>query len=146
MTDIVSRETRSRMMSGIRGKNTKPEKIVRTGLHRKGFRFRLHIQSLPGKPDIVLKRHNAVIFVHGCFWHKHDCHYFKWPKTRSSFWKKKILKNVSNDMSNITRLLLDGWRVSIVWECSLRGKEPEPVIDRLVVWLLSTDDFMEVAD
>lgn len=86
MADIVSSATRSRMMSGIRGRNTKPEIVIRSLLHRLGFRFRLHVRELPGNPDIVLPRHHAVVFVHGCFWHGHDCPLFKWPETRPDFW------------------------------------------------------------
>lgn len=90
MIDIVDTATRSRMMAGIKGKNTKPEKLVRSLLHRQGFLFRLNVRELPGKPDIVLPRYRAVIFVNGCFWHGHDCFSFKWPKTRTDFWQHKI--------------------------------------------------------
>jgi DNA mismatch endonuclease (patch repair protein) len=111
MTDIVDSKTRSRMMSGIKGKNTKPEILIRSLLHRNGFRFRIHEKNLPGKPDIVLKRYQAVIFVHGCFWHRHLCHLFKWPKTRPDFWRDKINKNVINDQNNIqaTTSKLEKW-------------------------------------
>ena len=93
MADVVDRKTRSRMMSGIRGKNTRPELLIRKGLHARGFRFRLHDKRLPGKPDLVLPKYSAVIFVHGCFWHGHDCHLFKWPQSRREFWRKKITRN-----------------------------------------------------
>jgi DNA mismatch endonuclease, patch repair protein len=89
MTDIVDSATRSRMMSGIRGKHTRPERMIRSALHRRGFRFRLH-GNLPGKPDLVLSRYHAVIFVHGCFWHGHECDLFRWPGTRKKFWREKI--------------------------------------------------------
>ena len=95
--DIVTPEIRSRMISGIRGQNTKPELAVRSQLHRIGFRFRVHCRDLPGKPDLVFRKHNAVIFVHGCFWHGHDCHLFRWPTTRSEFWREKINSNIARD-------------------------------------------------
>lgn len=111
-------------MSGIRGKDTKPEMIIRRGLHAMGFRYRLHDKSLPGKPDLVLPKYKAVIFVHGCFWHKHDCKYFKWPKTRPEFWREKILGNVERDRLAISSLKQNGWRVLVIWECKLRS-DPE---------------------
>ena len=120
MADVVSPEVRSRMMSGIRGKDTKPEMIVRRGLHAMGFRYKLHDKRLPGRPDLVLPKYRAVIFVHGCFWHKHDCKYFKWPKTRKEFWRSKIEKNVARDKTAMEVLKNSGWRVAVVWECSFR--------------------------
>jgi DNA mismatch endonuclease (patch repair protein) len=122
MADVVSRDVRSRMMSGIRGKNTKPEMLIRRGLHAKGFRYLLHDRRLPGKPDLVFPKHRAVIFVHGCFWHGHDCHLFKWPKTRKGFWRKKIDRNKVLDEQAIVELRKSGWRVGIVWECSVKGR------------------------
>ncbi len=121
MADIVDKATRSRMMSGIKGKNTKPELIVRRALHRAGYRFRLHRKDLPGKPDIVLPRYRIAIFVHGCFWHRHDCKYFKWPKTRPEFWREKINRNVERDREKITLLEKMRWKVRIVWECETRN-------------------------
>src|SRR5262245_6595907 len=97
MADVVSPEVRSRMMSGIRGKNTKPEMVLRRGLHAEGFRFRLHGPALPGRPDLVFPKWSAVIFVHGCFWHRHNCRLFKWPSTKSRFWRAKLTGNVSRD-------------------------------------------------
>ncbi|ATG18395.1 very short patch repair endonuclease [Ralstonia pickettii] len=137
MVDVVDSATRSRMMSGIRGRNTKPEILVRSLLHRQGFRFRLHVRDLPGKPDIVLPRYHAVIFVHGCFWHGHDCSLFKWPGTRPAFWREKIGRNCANDHKALTTLLAEGWRVGIVWECALRGanKNIEGVAKSLADWL-----------
>lgn len=108
MADVVDSATRSRMMSGIRGRNTKPEIMIRSLLHHHGFRFRLHVRDLPGKPDIVLPRHHAVIFVHGCFWHGHDCPLFKWPGTRADFWREKIGRNQSNDNLAREALLAGG--------------------------------------
>jgi DNA mismatch endonuclease (patch repair protein) len=122
MADVVSVAMRSRMMAGIRGKNTKPEMIIRRGLHASGFRYLLHDKRLPGKPDLVFPKHRAVIFVHGCFWHGHDCHLFKWPKTRKVFWRKKIERNRWLDKQAISELQKLGWRIGIVWECSIKGR------------------------
>ena len=107
-------------MSGIRGKDTKPEMIVRRALHRAGFRYRLHEKRLPGKPDIVLPKYKAVIFVHGCFWHGHGCKDFKWPKTREEWWRAKIEGNVERDHRDMHRLAAMGWQVRVLWECSLQ--------------------------
>lgn len=138
MADVVSPAVRSRMMSGIRGKNTKPEMIIRRGLHSQGFRYLLHDKRLPGKPDLVFPKHSAVIFVHGCFWHGHDCHLFKWPKTRRGFWRKKIERNRQIDESANASLKKAGWRCCVVWECSLKGPTRLPIVDiieRIVAWL-----------
>jgi DNA mismatch endonuclease, patch repair protein len=146
MVDIVDSATRSRMMAGIRGRNTKPEILIRSLLHRQGFRFRLHARNLPGKPDMVFPRYRAVIFVHGCFWHGHDCPLFKWPGTRPEFWREKIGRNLSNDYHTRTALTAAGWRVAVVWECAIRGasKDLEGVTRRLADWLHSDVPFMEV--
>lgn len=101
MVDVVDKTTRSRMMSGIRGRNTAPELMVRKALHKRGFRFRLHVRDMPGRPDVVLPRHRAVLFVHGCFWHGHDCHYCKLPATRTEFWSNKVEVNRRNDVRAI---------------------------------------------
>ena len=123
MVDIVDAETRSRMMSAIRSKNTKPELLVRKLLHSKGYRYRLHVKTLPGNPDIVLKRWNAIILVHGCFWHGHeDCNLSHTPKTRTDFWLSKISANKLRDTKNVKRLIGSGWRVIEVWECAIKGK------------------------
>jgi DNA mismatch endonuclease (patch repair protein) len=121
MADIVDRATRSRMMSGIRGKNTKPEVEIRKALFAEGFRYRLHVATLPGKPDIVLARHHAVILVHGCFWHGHDCALFKMPASNRDFWLRKIRRNKENDERVVSDLLSLGWRVLTIWECAFRG-------------------------
>lgn len=119
MADIVDVATRSRMMAGIRGKNTKPEIIVRKYLHAAGFRFRLHVKELSGKPDIVLPKYKALIFVHGCFWHQHEgCQYAVKPKNNAGFWKLKLEKNILRDTKNIEKLQQEGWRCFIVWECN----------------------------
>ena len=140
MVDIVDAATRSRMMSGIRGRNTKPEILVRSLLHRRGLRFRLDVRDLPGRPDIVLPRYRAVIFVHGCFWHGHDCHLFKWPQTRPEFWRDKIGRNRATDARAQAALLEGGWRVATVWECALRGanRDIDGVVQRLIDWLHGT--------
>ena len=127
-------------MAAIRGKDTKPELMIRRGLHAKGFRYRLQGRGLPGKPDLVLPKYRAVIFVHGCFWHRHDCPLFRWPQTRQDFWREKIEGNARRDTDVLNRLQGAGWRVGIIWECALkgRGKRPLPeVIDSLALWLSS---------
>lgn len=121
MADIVDRATRSRMMSGIRGKNTKPELIVRSHLHRSGLRFRLH-KNLPGRPDLVFPKYGAAVFVNGCFWHGHDCGAFRIPKTRSDFWEAKIMGNRARDARVNLELRRLGWRTFTVWECELRNQ------------------------
>lgn len=148
MADIVDSATRSRMMSGIRGRNTKPEILVRSLLHRRGFRFRLHVRDLPGKPDIVLPRYHAVVFVHGCFWHGHDCPLFRWPGTRPDFWREKIGRNQTNDSRTREALLASGWRVAIIWECALRGagKNIEGTAQSLEDWLRGDAPLIEVRE
>jgi DNA mismatch endonuclease (patch repair protein) len=138
MADVVTPEKRSRMMSGIRGKNTKPEILVRSILHRKGYRFRIHVPNLPGKPDVVLPKYTAVILINGCFWHGHDCHLFKWPSTRQEFWHNKITGNRTTDLRNRQLLKEEGWRILIIWECSLKGKNRlkfDDIVDKIVNWL-----------
>ena len=140
MADVVDSKTRSRMMSGIRSKNTRPELLIRKGLHARGFRFRLHDKRLPGKPDLVLPKYSAVIFVHGCFWHRHDCHLFKWPKTRREFWHKKLLRNQEKDVESYASLKKDGWYILTIWECALKGRTRRPldkVLDMAADWLVS---------
>ncbi|WP_332659715.1 very short patch repair endonuclease [Brevundimonas sp.] len=146
MADVVDPATRSRMMSGIRGKNTRPELIIRKALHARGFRYRLHC-DLPGKPDICLPKHRAVIFVHGCFWHGHDCHLFKWPKTRPEFWEAKIGRNRQVDLAAESKLLDAGWRVATVWECALKGRERlslEELTTRCADWLMSGQERLTI--
>lgn len=147
MPDIVPSDVRSRMMSGIKGKDTKPEMILRQGLHKLGFRYRLHDRRLPGKPDMVFPRYRAVIFAHGCFWHGHECHLFKWPSTREEFWHEKISRNKKVDANNLSRLQQLGWRIGIVWECSLKGKyriNSEEVIELCAQWLTSDMQSIEI--
>lgn len=148
MADIVDRETRSRMMSGIRGKDTNPELMVRTKLHALGFRYRLHDSSLPGKPDLVFPKYNAVIFVNGCFWHGHDCHLFKWPSSREEFWREKITRTQSRDVENLASLAGDNWRVLQIWECALKGRTRLPIeaiIEQTALWLRSHVPRLEIA-
>lgn len=127
-------------MSGIRGTNTKPELVLRRGLHALGFRFRLHDRNLAGTPDIVLPRYRAVIFAHGCFWHGHDCHLFRLPATRPDFWAGKIERNRQVDERSLESLRKAGWRVATVWECALKGRSRLPlesVMLTLADWLRS---------
>ena len=123
-------------MAAIRGRDTKPELVVRSIVHRLGYRFRLHRRDLPGRPDLVLPRHHAVIFVHGCFWHQHDCRYGRVvPATREGFWHHKRHENVARDLRNLTLLRDDAWRVLVIWECWTR--EPGDVETRLKSFLAS---------
>ena len=147
MVDTVSPETRSRMMSGIRGKNTKPEMVLRRGLHALGFRFRLHDKRLPGKPDLVFPKYRAVILAHGCFWHGHDCHLFKWPSSRPEFWLAKINRNREVDGRSEALLSQDNWRQCIVWECAIKGRARLPLdelIAQCALWLKTDAPKMEI--
>ena len=147
MTDVVSSVVRSRMMAGIRGKNTRPELLIRSLLHKKGFRFRLHDGTLPGNPDLVFRKYRAVIFVQGCFWHGHGCHLFKWPATRKKFWKTKINVNRKNDILSHQRLASAGWRVLDIWECALKGRMKigsEKVLSKTTGWLKSRTRILEI--
>lgn len=125
MADIHNPEIRSYNMSQVGSKNTKPELIVRSFLHSNGFRYSLHKKELPGSPDIVLRKYNTVIFVHGCFWHGHDCKEGGIPKTNTDFWKEKIRRNKERDRKNIEKLEELGWEVIEVWSCNLKGDERE---------------------
>lgn len=147
MVDVVAPAVRSRMMSGIRGKNTKPELILRKGLHAEGFRYRLHAK-LPGRPDMVFPRLNAVLFIHGCFWHGHHCHLFKWPSSRDEFWRNKINGNIARDLKAVEALRSAGWRVGIVWECALKGRSRlalTHVVRKCTSWLKSRRKTFELA-
>ena len=139
MADIVDQATRSRMMAAIKGTNTKPEILVRRALHAAGFRFRLHVRNLPGKPDIVLPKYRIAIFVHGCFWHGHDCRNFRMPKTRSAFWRRKIRGNQKRDDQAQELLKSSGWRVATVWECAVsKGAKykNQKTAEKCVKWIL----------
>lgn len=120
MADIVDSQTRSRMMAGIRGKDTQPELVLRRALHGHGFRYRLHARDVAGRPDLVLKKYRAIIFVHGCFWHRHEnCRLATTPATRPEFWADKFAANVARDRAVQESLLAEGWRVATIWECAL---------------------------
>ena len=130
VTDTLSKAERSRNMAKIRGKDTGPERQVRSLLHRAGYRFRLHVSSLPGRPDIVLPKHRAVVFVHGCFWHRHKgCKGATVPKSHRKFWAAQFARNMANDRKHVRRLRRRGWKVLVVWECQL--KHPGKVQARL---------------
>jgi len=121
MADVHSKETRSYNMSRIKGKNTKPEMLVRKFLHANGYRYKLHDKSLPGKPDIVLPKYKTVIFVHGCFWHGHsNCKYYVVPKTKTDWWLNKINGNIANDTKALKALKKEGWEIITIWECNLK--------------------------
>ncbi len=134
MADVLTPEQRRHNMSRIRGRDTKPELLVRRGLHARGLRFRLHRRDLPGSPDLVFPRFRVVVFVHGCFWHGHGCHLFTMPATRRDFWTQKIGRNAERDNQALEALRAKGWRVLTVWECALRGRsqlEPGSVLQAI---------------
>lgn len=143
MTDRVSPGKRSRMMAGIRAKDTKPEMVVRRLLHRAGFRYGLHRRDLPGRPDLTLPKLRAVVFVHGCFWHAHQgCKYAATPKSRREFWTEKFQSNRRRDADAVRLLISDGWRVAVVWECLLR-RSPESALTSLSAFLRSDQEYAE---
>src|SRR6187402_1543314 len=138
MADVHDKKTRSYNMSQIKGKNTKPEMLVRKFLHKNGFRYRLHVKDLPGKPDIVLPKFKTVIFVHGCFWHGHEgCRYYVIPKTRSEWWLNKLTTNKHKDAVAAGKLQADGWKVITIWECELKKQ----TIDQTLLNCLSEFSF-----
>lgn len=144
MADVHDAKTRSYNMSRIKGKDTKPEMIVRRFLWSNGFRYRLHDKHLPGKPDIVLRKYRTVIFVHGCFWHGHTgCSYFKLPKTRADWWKTKIERTQEKDEEVFEQLRDLGWKVIVVWECGLRGKEAGPSLLEVMDEILGSNRIFE---
>ena len=135
MGDIVDPVTRSRMMSGIRSRNTRPERMLRQALFARGLRFRLHRRDLPGRPDLVFPRWCAVVFVHGCFWHQHQgCRFATRPASNAEFWSSKLACNVARDATQIDALRALGWRVGVVWECEIRA-DPEAAAERVARWL-----------
>lgn len=147
MPDIVDAQTRSRMMSGIRGQNTKPELKIRGALHALGFRYRIHAADVPGKPDLVLPKYRAVVFVNGCFWHGHDCSLFHLPGTRREFWQQKISRNIARDAEVRRQLDSEGWRHVTVWECAIRGPYRlglDETVRRLVRWIPSARRKLEI--
>jgi DNA mismatch endonuclease (patch repair protein) len=134
MADVHDPKTRSYNMSRIKGKDTRPEMIVRKFLFSKGFRYRLHDKKLPGKPDIVLPKYKTAIFINGCFWHGHEgCKYFVLPKTRAEWWVAKISRNRENDYANTSLLRASGWKVIIIWECKLKSSQKDSELSSLLV-------------
>ena len=146
MTDIFDKRKRSKVMSKIRGKDTKPEMFVRNFLHRAGFRFRLHKKTIPGRPDLWLRKYNAAIFVNGCYWHRHrNCQKTTTPDDNASFWKKKFADNVARDERNLEALNHQGIRVLIVWECELKNiMARSRSLPRIVKWLESENQYQEI--
>jgi DNA mismatch endonuclease (patch repair protein) len=146
MADIVPPSVRSRMMSGIKGKNSQPEMLVRRMLFAAGYRFRLHRRDLPGTPDIVMPSKKIAIFVHGCFWHAHKgCKYAKVPATRPDFWAAKLQANVERDQKAIETLTTMGWRVLCVWECSTRHQDTVESLGKKVVdWINGGTQFGDI--
>lgn len=144
--DTVDKTTRSRIMSKVGQKNTGPEMKLRKSLHKIGLRYRLHDKGLPGSPDIVFPRFKAVLFVHGCFWHRHGCKATTTPETNVDFWRKKFDENIARDRRHINTLLDSGWRVAVVWGCILKGKRTEPeTVARLVrEWLETNETFTSI--
>jgi DNA mismatch endonuclease (patch repair protein) len=136
--DVLTPEQRHYNMSQIQSKNTKPELIVRKWLWNQGYRYRLYRKDLPGKPDIVFPKYNAVIFVHGCFWHRHDCKYASTPVTRKDFWEEKLNGNVRRDKANAQRLIELKWRVLVIWECEI--KKWDTVLERKIIDFLTEKD------
>ena len=140
MPDMVDRETRSRIMSRIRGKDTGPELLLRRSIHARGFRYRLHRAGMPGKPDLVFPKYRAVCFVHGCFWHRHrGCRFAARPSTREEYWEAKLEGNAARDERTRERLRELGWRVAVVWECALRGGGEKAAATDLGKWLRGSD-------
>ena len=139
MVDVVDATTRSRMMAGIKSRDTKPETMIRRGLHARGFRYRLTTAGVPGKPDVVLPKWRTVVLVHGCFWHWHGCALSKIPSSNIAFWKTKLEANKRRDQEVMRLLAADGWRVAVVWECATRAasaREDLPhLLDRLATWI-----------
>ncbi|SFO26207.1 T/G mismatch-specific endonuclease [Chitinophaga sp. YR627] len=139
MADVHSVETRSYNMSQIKGKNTKPEMLVRKFLHANGFRYRLHVKDMPGRPDIILPKYKTVIFINGCFWHGHEgCKYYVIPKTRTDWWRQKINSNINNDRKACQKLTENQWNVIVIWECELRKDKLENTLKELLVKLGKT--------
>ena len=147
MADIVDPQTRSRMMAAIRGCNTKPETTLRKALHAMGLRYRLHRKDLPGRPDIVLPSRKAVIFVHGCFWHRHEgCRFASVPATRPDFWNEKFRANVERDRRTLSALHNAGWRTAVVWECALKNDGADSASQCLAVWLEGTSSMLTIPE
>lgn len=146
--DVVDRKTRSCMMRGIGSRNTKPELLIRKRLFGMGFRYRINDRTLVGSPDIVFPKYHAVVFIHGCFWHGHDCELFKLPGTHTEFWKEKIETNRNRDAKVLNQLRSEGWRICIVWECAVKGKAQLQRIDitvsKIAEWVRPDYVWMEI--
>jgi len=147
MADFLSPNQRSHTMSKVRGKDTKIERSVSSGLHKKGFRFRKNTAKLPGHPDIALTKYSAVIFIHGCFWHGHSgCNKSSLPTTRREFWRNKISDTIVRDKKKIDELSAMGWRIAIVWQCALKNKKSlSCTVDTLVNWITSEETWIEIS-
>lgn len=149
MTDVLTPEQRQLNMSRIKSKDTKPEMLIRRGLHARGLRYRLHDRSLPGCPDLVFPKYHTAVFVHGCFWHAHGCTLSKLPSTRRDFWQTKLEANAARDQKAIAALKADGWRVLVIWECALRGasrREGAVVLEGAMKFIQGTSmDLGEIA-
>lgn len=146
MADVVNPIVRSRMMSGIRGKDTQPEIVLRKGLFRLGVRYRLHVPSLPGRPDIVIGKFRVVVMIHGCFWHAHaECRHFRLPSSNRAFWQEKLERNKARDLQHLTTLLKSDWRVAVVWECAIRSN-PHAVVQLVNRFIRSQSGFLEISE
>lgn len=150
MVDIVDTATRSRMMSNIKSKNTRPEVALRKRLHSLGFRYSLHHASLPGQPDLALPKWNTAIFVHGCFWHWHGCSLSKMPQSRREFWEAKLKTNQERDNKNLAALLKSGWRCIVVWECSIKGRAGREnlskIADQIARWITQESETLLIIE
>lgn len=135
--DVHSPTQRSYNMSRIKGKNTKPEEIIRQLLWSHGYRYRLHSKDLPGKPDIVFPGRRKILFIHGCFWHKHDCCHFKWPETNAEFWEKKITDNVARDSRNYGLLTESSWKYLVIWECETKTTSFDELWNKIETFMSS---------
>lgn len=143
MTDVHAPAVRSRNMAAVRSRDTKPELLIRKALHASGLRYRLDVRDLPGRPDIVLPRHKAAIFVHGCFWHRHECDLFRWPASRTEFWREKLDGNAARDSKAAQALGEAGWRQAVIWECALKGRRRldfRDTMQRLIDWIRSDEE------
>lgn len=144
MVDIVDKKTRSRMMAGIKGRDTQPELLLRRSLYALGFRYRIHVGKLPGRPDMVFPKYHAVLFVHGCFWHRHTCRFATNPSSNNLFWEQKFQGTVERDAKSLAKLQEMNWRVGIIWECALKKQELAKISARVSDWLLSEKQFLEI--
>ena len=134
-------------MASVRSRDTKPEMMIRKALHASGLRYRLNVRDLPGKPDIVLPRHQTVVFVHGCFWHRHECDLFRWPESRTEFWRDKLNANAARDMTAVEALEKAGWRRAVIWECELKGRKKrnfQDTMQRLIAWIKSDEQAITI--